>query len=150
MVDESIVSQVGLDGIESVAPLFDEYRRFYKQTSDLPGARLFLQDRVSKNESVVFVARLNRKPVGFTQLYPSFSSVRMKKIWILNDLFVLPEVRKQGVATTLINAAVSLARETGAHHLVLSTAKVNPAQKLYRHYGWKLDDEFDQFYFDLV
>ena len=63
--------------------------------------------------------------VGFTQLYPSFSSVSMKKIWILNDLFVEETSRRKGSANLLMNTVENYARETGAVRMVLATAVRN-------------------------
>jgi hypothetical protein len=86
---------------EQIAPLFDAYRQFYRQPSDLPGSRRFISDRLRAKQSVVLVAWVTNqgisKAAGFVQLYPSFSSVSMKRLWILNDLYVMPEERKQGV-----------------------------------------------------
>src|SRR5690606_33029540 len=93
-----------------VTGLFDKYRVFYKQPSDIELAKNFIQARLDKNESVIFVATIENNneviPVGFTQLYPKFSSVRAIKIWVLNDLYVDPEYRKQGIGESLINIAL--------------------------------------------
>ncbi len=91
---------------------------------------------------MVFVAEGPAGAVGFTQLYPSFSSVSMKRLWVLNDLFVAPEHRRGGVATRLLEAARAHARETGAKGLSLQTATDNPARRLYESRGWKRDEVF--------
>ena len=88
-----------------IAPLFDAYRQFYKQKSDLKLAKRFISERLKKQESIIFLASLNQQPVGFVQLYPSFSSVSVCKILILNDLYVSPEARKHGVGKALMNEA---------------------------------------------
>ena len=133
--------------VDHVAPLFDQYREFYKEQADAKGARSFLMERLTKNESVVFLA-LDRDlgAVGFTQLYPSFSSVSMKRLWILNDLFVLPSARKHGVGEALLRRAEEFARETNAKGLELETWVNNlPAQRLYEKCGWKRNVEFYQY-----
>ncbi len=131
--------------IKSVAPLFDLYRQFYEQSPDIQGAEAFLKERIEQKQSVIFFLKIEKQIVGFMQLYPGFSSVRMRKIFILNDLYVIPSARKHGIGEALILRAVEFAKGEKAHHLVLSTAKNNPAQHLYKRLGWKKDEEFDQF-----
>ncbi len=129
--------------VELVAPLFDLYRQFYGQPSDLEGARQFLKERLQHNESVIFLALGGTGAVGFTQLYPSFSSTAMKRLWILNDLFVARQARKHGVARALLERAREFAIETGASGLELATATDNlSAQRLYEKTGWKRDEDF--------
>ena len=129
-----------------IAELFDAYRQFYGQPADPDGARQFLRERLQAGDSVVLVAERDKRLVGFTQLYPSFSSVSMKRLWILNDLFVLPAHRRSGVARALMSAAEDLARATGGKGLALATQKTNgPAKTLYEARGWTRDDTFDHY-----
>jgi ribosomal protein S18 acetylase RimI-like enzyme len=135
-----------LSDARSIATLFDLYRQFYKQASDFPLALTFIEERLSRNESVIFLAEDgNKKAVGFTQLYPSFSSVSARRTWILNDLFVLSEMRRQHVGYALLNAAKTHAIETGAKRLSLSTAHDNPAQQLYELFGFVRNNAFYQY-----
>jgi GNAT superfamily N-acetyltransferase len=132
-----------LDDLDALVPLFDAYRRFYGQASDLPGARAFLADRFKRGESVIFLAVVDGAIVGFTQLYPSFSSVSIRRLWVLNDLFVTPDARKSGAGRALLERAERWAAETGAKGLTLSTQVTNlGAQRLYEACGWTKDDEF--------
>ena len=121
-----------------VAPLFDAYRVFYGQGSDLAGAQAFLSERLRLNESVVFLAELaSGVTAGFTQLYPAFTSVGMGRVWLLNDLFVAQEARRMGVSTALLGAARQHGLATGAARLVLTTETDNfPAQASYEAHGW--------------
>lgn len=129
------------DDLYSLAELFDEYRKFYKQDSDLAGAKKFLEQRFSMNESVIFVVVKNQQLLGFTQLFPSFSSVSMQRLWILNDLFVAPEARKQGVAEKLMNAAKDFAIESKSKGIILETDFDNvKAQSLYHKLGYSKQD----------
>ena len=100
--------------LDALAALFDAYRQFYGQPSDLAAARDWLRNRLRFGESRVLRARRNRDAVGFAQLYPMFSSVRMARTWILNDLFVDSAARRGGVARALLDAAAAFAREDGA------------------------------------
>jgi ribosomal protein S18 acetylase RimI-like enzyme len=133
------IIRAGVEHVDVVAPLFDRYRQFYGQPSDLTGARTFLSDRLKNQQSVVFIAvDAAETGLGFTQLYPSFTSVRMKPLWILNDLFVADEARRRGVGRQLMDAALELAKSTGAARLVLSTAKDNTkAKSLYLSLGYR-------------
>ena len=135
------VREAGLADVDQLAPLFDGYRRFYRQPSDPEGARRFLAERLEARESRVFVAETPEgRAVGFVQLFPSFSSVSMKRLWILNDLYVAPDARRDGVARALMERARQLAVETGAKGLILETESHNaPAKTLYEDLGWALD-----------
>lgn len=128
--------------LDSLVPLFDAYRQFYKQSSDLAGARRFLAGRLEREESVVFLAFDVDRAVGFTQLYPQFSSVGMDRNWLLNDLYVDEGTRKLGVGLRLLEAARDFGRETGARWLLLETGVDNyPAQALYEKAGWARVEE---------
>lgn len=129
--------------VGDVAPLFDAYRQFYKKPSDLEAARRFLFARLSKGESVLFLARHGARAVGVVHLYPVFSSVNLTRHWILNDLYVVADARKLGVGRALMKRAHQLAEDTQADSLTLETAIDNYAsQKLYESLGWKRDEQF--------
>lgn len=137
------IRKATLEDVDSLAVLFDQYRIFYKQSSDIPAAKEFLSERIQRNESVIFVALIDNVIVGFTQLYPVFSSVSMKRCWVLNDLYVAEESRGSGAADILLKAAQELGSETESRWLVLQTAAGNyRAQKVYERNGWKKDTEF--------
>ncbi len=138
-----MISRATREDLERLVPLFDAYRQFYGQTPDLGKARGFLAKRLEHNEAVVFIAMDEDAAVGFTQLYPSFSSVRAARTYLLNDLFVTPAARRQGVADGLLTAAAAFARADGALRLTLSTAVDNrAAQALYERHGWQLESGF--------
>ena len=145
-----VVRQATIFDLESMVPLFDAYRQFYRRPSDPPLARRFLMERFQHNESVIFVAMTeDGSAVGFTQLFPSFSSVSAARIFILNDLFVSPEARRRSVGSLLLDAAARFGREVGAVRLTLSTEVTNDkAQALYEREGWKRQTEF--YSYDLV
>jgi ribosomal protein S18 acetylase RimI-like enzyme len=132
-----------LDDLDTLVPLFDGYRTFYSQAPDTDVSRAFLDARLRRNESVIFLAQLDDgTAAGFTQLYPLFSSVSAARVWVLNDLFVAANARRRGVANALLDAAAAFARENGAIRLELETTPDNAsAQALYRAAGWQLFDE---------
>jgi ribosomal protein S18 acetylase RimI-like enzyme len=139
-----VVRQATIFDLELLVPLFDAYRVFYRKPGDLGLAREFLRDRFQHSESVILVAlRPDGSAVGFTQLYPSFSSVSMARIFVLNDLYVSAEARRMGVGAMLLGAAARFGRETGAVRLTLSTEVNNvTAQALYEGEGWVRQEEF--------
>jgi ribosomal protein S18 acetylase RimI-like enzyme len=131
------IRRATLDDLDTVARLFDLYRVFYGKPSDPALAREFIQARLTRGESVILLAQLDREAVGFTQLYPAFSSVSATQVWVLNDLLVLPEARRHGVARALLTAAADFARDEGALRLELETDHDNvTAQALYHAMGW--------------
>jgi len=136
-----LIQRAGTDDLDALAPLFDAYRQFYAQPSDLHRARDWLAERMARGESVVLLAKdADGEIVGFTQLYPMFSSVRTARLWILNDLFVVAEARRRGVARALLDAAARACREDGAAGLMLETGRDNTAARaLYRAAGWHED-----------
>ena len=133
--------------VGEVALLFDAYRQFYGKPPDLEAARRFLFARLSKGESVLFLARSREHVVGFVNLYAVFSSVNLTRQWILNDLFVAEEARKLGVGRALTQRARQLAEATQSNGLTLETGIENlAAQKLYESTGWKRDHEFYRYF----
>ncbi len=132
------IKQASIEDLDTVAELFDGYRQFYQQPSDVEAGKTFLRQRLQHRESVIFlVTDDNGVGLGFTQLYPTFSSVSLQARWILNDLFVAESARKSGVASQLMQAAEDFAKDSGADGLSLSTAVDNlSAQALYEQLGW--------------
>ena len=137
---DTTISRAGPADLDALAQLFDAYRQFYGQASDVPRARDWLRSRLRVGESVVLLAKRDAAIVGFVQLYPMFSSVRMARTWILNDLFVEAGARRRGVARRLLDAAAKFARDDGAAGISLETMQDNAAARaLYRAAGWNED-----------
>ncbi|MEO9079634.1 MAG: GNAT family N-acetyltransferase [Rhodanobacter sp.] len=136
-----------VDDLAALTPLFDGYRQFYRQASDRARAQRFLADRLTRHESQILLAcDAAGVGLGFTQLYPIFSSVRAVRTYLLNDLYVVETARRQGVARELLIAAAEHARSLGAASLSLSTALDNlPAQALYESLGWQRDQGFCEY-----
>ena len=138
------IIEATLDHLSILVPLFDAYRQFYKQESDLEGAQQFLKNNLTHQQSTVYLAFSDTDiPMGFVQLYPSWESVTMSKRWVLYDLYVAEAGRKKGVGTELMNRAKQLAQDTGSKYLMLETATDNyTAQKLYESLDYQRDNEF--------
>ncbi|HTB53514.1 MAG TPA: GNAT family N-acetyltransferase [Ferruginibacter sp.] len=136
------IKRINKQEVKLVADLFNKYRVFYKQPSDMITAKKFIQSRLDNNESIILVAfepiNDRKLPVGFTQLYPAYSSVRAIKYWILNDLYVEIDHRKKGIGEKLIQTAMDFAKKDGAAIVELSTAIDNyTAQTLYENIGFE-------------
>jgi GNAT superfamily N-acetyltransferase len=138
-----IVRQAVLADLETLAGLFDQYRQFQGKPANLSACRDFLRDRFNHAQSAVFLANIDTEPVGFAQLYPSFSSTALARVFILNDLFVAESGRRCGVASALLAAVEEYAWSFGACRVSLNVAQVNvSAQDLYEAKAWVRDAEF--------
>lgn len=142
--DQVMIRKATLQDLAELTRLLDLYRQFYGQASDHASIKRFVQERLEKGDSTIFVADTEGVRLGgFTQLYPSFTTIGLQRIWILNDLFVDPTFRSQGFGEGLIKAAVDFSKASGARNLSLQTALTNtPAKKLYERLGWKKNEQF--------
>jgi len=144
-VDEHAVTvrQAVFTDLDALATLFDAYRRFQGRRADLAAARDFLRARFEHGESIVFIAEVGGVPAGFAQLYPSFSSVALCRVYILNDLFVDAFARRRHVASRLLEVVEAYAWSFGASRITLNVARTNAdAQALYDARGWTRDDQY--------
>jgi ribosomal protein S18 acetylase RimI-like enzyme len=144
-LDDLTIREAVSSDADAIAPLFDAYRQFYGKASDLDLARAFLRQRLGNAESIVLVAvsAAGAEPLGFVQLYPTFSSLQCNRAWVLNDLFVAERARRHGVAEALMQAAARSAQHAGVSSISLSTAHGNvAAQRLYTKLGYMLDEDF--------
>ncbi|UZT99574.1 GNAT family N-acetyltransferase [Chryseobacterium fluminis] len=136
------IRKATLQDIPQLAELFDQYRIFYHKDSDISAAEQFLTDRIENKDSEIFIAENDGKLVGFVQLYPLFSSTRMKRYWLLNDLYVNEDHRGKGFSKKLIEEAKELARSTDACGILLETGRSNDiGNRLYPSCGFEMYDE---------
>lgn len=133
--------------LEEVSYLFDAYRQFYGQGPDHHASTSFISERLANADSVIFLARSEMgESLGFAQLYPAFSSVAMKRMWYLNDLYVTESARQQGVARALLKRVANFAKETDALTVKLATAISNhSAKSLYESEGYQKVIAFDHY-----
>ena len=137
------VRQAVFADLEALAVLFDQHRVFQGKASDLPAASAFLRARFDHGESVLFLASEGAAPIGFAQLYPSYSSTALARVFILNDLFVHANGRRKGVGSLLLSAVESYAWSHGAARVTLNVAIENTSgQALYEAQGWSKDAQF--------
>ena len=144
------IRRASIDDLGLISPLFDLYRQFYEQDSDVAKAEKFLAQRLQHHESVIFLAFDGADAVGFTQLYPGFSSVSMARTFLLNDLYVLASHRRHGVGALLLKAAVAHAQSAQAVRISLTTNVANTtAQAVYEAQGWEREKAFLTYNFKL-
>jgi GNAT superfamily N-acetyltransferase len=142
-----VVRQAVAADVDAIAVLFDRYRQFQGQAANLAAARSFVAERFDHGESVVFIAAAGDAPVGFAQLYPSYSSVSLSRVFVLNDLFVVETWRGQRVASQLLSAVEAYAWSLGASRVTLNVARTNiSAQQVYARRGWTQDDQYFMFH----
>ncbi|WP_458717169.1 GNAT family N-acetyltransferase [Pseudomonas gregormendelii] len=137
--------------LDLIAPLFDAYRVFYRQPSNLAQSRAFIAERIARDESVIFLAQdATGEALGFVQLFPTFSSIDAHRTWLLGDLFTTANARGRGVGTLLMNTARSFAVLSGGKGMVLETATDNlNAQRLYESLGYVRDSGYYTYCLDL-
>jgi len=148
-VNNIAIKQIGLNEAHLVIGLFNQYRMFYNQFSDIGMAKAFIDERLQHNESIIFLAidQDTEQAVGFAQLYPKYSSLRLNKNWILNDLYVLEDYRKQGIGSELIKTTLDFARAKGSTFVQLETAVDNfTAQQLYEGIGFVKQQNDEDFF----
>jgi GNAT superfamily N-acetyltransferase len=147
-----IIRKATLADLEQTAGLFNEYRIFYNQPGDMQRARDFIAQRINRNDAEIFIAEMEHGHLaGFVQLYPLFSSVRTKRLWLLNDLYVTPAFRGRRLSVALIDRAKQLTRDTGAAGLMLETARSNTiGNALYPATGFALDNDHNYYSWDCI
>ena len=135
------VREAKLSDLENLSDLFNSYRMFYGKKSDLKVAEEFLRSRIENKDSKIFVCDLNNELSGFVQLYPIFSSTRVSKYWLLNDLFVDIKKRGKGYSKLLIERSKELVIESKACGMMLETEKSNDiGNMLYPSTGFKKNE----------
>ncbi|WP_418604375.1 GNAT family N-acetyltransferase [Hwangdonia sp.] len=136
-----IIAQATLKHLNDLVPLFDGYRVFYRQPSNNEAVKTFLKERLTKQDSVIYIAYINEVAVGFTQLYVLLSSVSMSPMYVLNDLYIDVNYRNKNIGTALINKAKALCKENHFKGIIIQTETTNPAQHLYQREGFVKDTD---------
>ena len=136
------IKKASVSDLHQLVPLFDAFRQCYDKESDLTASTNYLAERLKREESLVYIAVDNQEIIGFAQLYPTFSSISLKKYWMLNDLYVSPTYRKQGIAKLLINRTKQMAKDTDSMGIIIETRITNnSANHLYDSVGFQKDGE---------
>lgn len=144
-----LIQQCTNQHLSRLAEIFNDYRVHFEQESDLIKSTAFLQERILKNQAVIFVAidEESDEYMGFTLLYPMFSSLKTKSTWTLNDMFISEKFRKFGVASKLLEKVKEFGEETDAQWITLKTGTENlKAQALYEKFGFKKDEGHFYYY----
>lgn len=141
------IRQAVSDDLDSLVPLLEGYRHFYRQPAALEASWDFLQARFAREDSVILLAVDERgRLLGFTQLFPTLNTVRLTSRWVLNDLFVDPDARRQGVGKALLEAARAHCEAARVGEMRLATQVDNRiAKALYESLGWQRVAGFDHY-----
>ncbi len=146
------IVQATLEHLDLLTPLFIKYREFYGELPFPDSSRKFLETRLKRKESVIYLALADDedKLLGYCQLFPSYSSLSLKRVWILNDIFVAEDARRILVADRLLQTAKQMAKETNAVRMRVATSVSNEvAQKTYESIGFREDTRFKNYTLEL-
>ena len=135
--DHMRIVAVDRNNFEDLLQLVEAYQRFYQvRDIDPDRNRTFFERFIDcPEEGAQFLCYLGERPAGFTTLYFPYSSTRAATIALMNDLYVEPEQRGQGIGHALIEKARETARARGYEQLSWMTAADNGrAQRLYDRY----------------
>ncbi|MFM1654677.1 GNAT family N-acetyltransferase [Brevibacillus sp. B_LB10_24] len=150
MGDKVTVRQSTIQDLAKLVPVFDSYREYFGQEKNPAAAEKFLFEKYEHRESIVFIAEQQSQIVGFAQLYPSFSSLSLQRIWILNDFFIMENDRGKGIGKQLIGAVIEYASLTKAKGIELSVEHTNTKAWMYwEKQGFHLDEEFRYYMYKL-
>ena len=135
------IARATVADLDELVDMFEQYRQFYGRERRPVESRRFLEQRLTRGDSTILIARRDGRFVtGFVQLYPCFSSLSIASIWILNDLYVKSEHRTAGIGRALLEAARRMGEEAGAAYLILETASNNlAARRLYESLGYTIE-----------
>jgi GNAT superfamily N-acetyltransferase len=129
------VSQVQLKRLLS---LIAAYQRFYEveEIDDERNRAFFSRFIAPSEDGMLLGAWREGELLGYACLYWHFTSLVPAETVLMNDLYVDPASRGEGVGRALIEASAAVARERGANHLEWATAPDNEtAQRLYDSTG---------------
>jgi ribosomal protein S18 acetylase RimI-like enzyme len=133
------IDLVGESDLAELLPMMRAYCDFYEVApaeADLEAlARALIADR--DREGLQLIARgEDGEPLGFATVYWTWQTLTAARAGVMNDLFVLPGARGQGIGRALIEECRRRAREHGATELVWETAPDNQtSQRLYDSLG---------------
>jgi len=127
--------------MDQFVTVVDEYRNFCGFNVSPEATKAFFETLHKEKKATTFIAVSKEDDVmGFVNLYPSYSTLSLRKIWILNDLGVSSKYRRLGVAQALIKKSIEFAKASDAIRIELKTEKTNcNAQTLYSQMGFQAD-----------
>ncbi len=141
------IKRCNINDLERLVPLFDDYRQHFKQASDLVAVKTYLAERLETKDALIYLAQSGEELHGFVVLYPSFSSIGLAPIWILNDFYLKSGNNKRLMAKKLLDQLSQDCREAGAIRIEVTTRKENhKLHKLYKDYGFEKDYKYDYYF----
>ena len=82
-----------------------------------------------------FIAELDGAAVGLLTLFPTYSTYKGRPCLHVNDLYVAPEARQQGIARRLMARVCRMAVERGCCRVELKVLENNAARDFYESIG---------------
>ncbi|KGQ69992.1 hypothetical protein A1D23_11140 [Chelonobacter oris] len=123
--------------LELILPLFEQYRREQGMNDNPERALAFLANRIRFSESILFIAVNDQQAVGFVQLYPRLSSVRLQRYWQLTDIFVTQIPNQQEILRELLRKSREFVSFTQSNLLVVESAQTQ--REFWHQQGFKLN-----------
>lgn len=120
-----LVQSISEKYIDQFVIVVDEYRKFCGFNLSPEATKGFFKNLHKENKAATFIAISEEYEImGFINLYPSYSTLSLRKIWILNDLGVSSRFRRLGVAQALIKKSIEFAKESGSIRIELKLQKL--------------------------
>jgi ribosomal protein S18 acetylase RimI-like enzyme len=132
------IEPIAVEQMDDLLPLIAAYQRFYEveEIGDERNRAFFSRFLAPSEDGLLLGAWRDGELLGYACLYWTFTSLVPAEIVLMNDLYVRPETRGEGIGRALIEASAAIARDRGAHHLQWVTAPDNEtAQRLYDSTG---------------
>jgi GNAT superfamily N-acetyltransferase len=128
----------GDEGFASLVELFEQYRVDYGQPAHQARSEAWLIEATTSGPMRAFLARVDGAAAGMCLIAICPASLTLGEFWMIRDLFVAPQWRREGIATALLDAVRAAATQRGAVRLTLQTEDDNAAAlQLYERYGFR-------------
>ena len=137
------IISASLEHLDQLTPMFIRYRELYGAMPQAEASKEFLAERLNKQEAIILLAFEEDTLLGFCLVYPSFSSVSLRPMWIINDMYVAEDARGQHIARKLLQEISQQAHGNQAVRLRVSINANNEiAKRLYESADFLEDKHF--------
>lgn len=107
------IREATIEDVENIFNLIKALADYEKLSSEMTGNIDNLRKHLFENPiyAEVIIAEIENKSVGFALFFTNYSTFLTKPGIYLEDLFILPEYRRQGIGKSLLNYLINLAKE---------------------------------------
>lgn len=135
--DDLIIRPTRTSDLEAVCEMVQGLGAYHGDEATLDPEQLAALTLGPRPWLYCLVATLSAEPVGYATLVPKVHVQFARRMMDLTNLFVIPQLRGQGIGKALISAACNEARLKGCQALTVGTAIGNTrAAALYREVGF--------------